>query len=526
VYYSDEYPRNPVFVLDSSYAKLSKIERNSNGSGYKFRLSRNEACFDFHFVSQDEAMFWRDELKSFCILNDFADQFELIYLLGKGAFASVYLFKRKSTSERFAIKGFSKKSFNKANSQAILVSEINMMREMNHPNLIKLYEVHETDNSIYLVMEYTTGQTLKNVFKKKELLDSESIEITKSILSALSYFESHKIMHRDLKPDNILVDDDLNVKIIDFGLAAYYNSKDFLHDRCGTAGYIAPEVFKFNRKNPFSAYNDRCDVFSAGCILFQMLFGFRMFEGDYPNHTLKLNSLYCQAEASDHFKKYFLEEIEDTNSKVNKRGLELLIKLVEPDHKKRISAFQALNHQYFEGFRRSSKRNVSFKDTFKLSGQQKSDQASIPRIPLELDNPKSITKCLLSFHFSDKSPSSTDRRRECFTPQSIKNTKNCSQEEGFSPKTAGSTSYGTSIGREMTFEKMCAKQTGKSQRTSLFSNMRRKEENEEEEQSENIKDEEGDEELCTIDESLKIYKRLVSVNKPREMMLSPRKSAR
>jgi len=89
VYYSDEYPRNPVFVLDSSYARLSKIERNSNGSSYKLRLSRNGSSFDFHFVNQDEANFWRDELKSYCILNDFADQFDLIHLLGRGAFASV-----------------------------------------------------------------------------------------------------------------------------------------------------------------------------------------------------------------------------------------------------------------------------------------------------------------------------------------------------------------------------------------------------------------------------------------------------
>jgi len=149
-----------------------------------------------------------------------------------------------------------------------------MMKTMNHENLTKLYEVHESENSIYLIMEYITSQTLRSVIKRKHLYhlqgDLQDIQIMKAILSGLSYLSEHNVMHRDLKPDNIVVDSEFNVKIIDFGLAAYYNNMDFLHDRCGTAGYIAPEIFGFKRENPATAYSDRCDVFSVGCIFFQL----------------------------------------------------------------------------------------------------------------------------------------------------------------------------------------------------------------------------------------------------------------
>lgn len=92
----------------------------------------------------------------------------------------------------------------------------------------------------------------------------------RSILDALAYLSSKGIMHRDLKPDNILIAKGGEVKIVDFGLATYIDSSDYIHKKCGTPGYIAPEVFKYNPKDPKTIYDERCDVYSAGCILFNM----------------------------------------------------------------------------------------------------------------------------------------------------------------------------------------------------------------------------------------------------------------
>ncbi len=157
-----------------------------------------------------------------------------------------------------------------------ILNEIAMMRAHDHPNLVKLHEVHETEGSIYLVMDYISGQTLRSFLSKPDLPPSRSetqnMNIISSILSCLAYFESQGSMHRDLKPDNILMDKQGNLKIIDFGLVAFCNQDDYIFDRCGTPGYIAPEVFNYKKKsdsgNP--GYDGKCDVFSAGCILFQM----------------------------------------------------------------------------------------------------------------------------------------------------------------------------------------------------------------------------------------------------------------
>ena len=155
-----------------------------------------------------------------------------------------------------------------------MLNEINLMRALDHDNTIKLYEVHESENSIYLVMELVQGKPLQDILTKgslKKIYSSKQIiEMVRSIMDALAYLATKGIMHRDLKPDNILIDKKGKAKIADFGLATYINEKEYIFKKCGTPGYIAPEVFKYEPNILSTAYGDRCDVFSAGCILFYM----------------------------------------------------------------------------------------------------------------------------------------------------------------------------------------------------------------------------------------------------------------
>ena len=145
---------------------------------------------------------------------------------------------------------------------------------INNDKVVKLYEVHETDNSIYLVMELIKGKTLYDTLKKpyfKRNLSAIRInEILQSILMAIDYLGSHSIMHRDLKPANILIEKTHNVKIADFGLATFVDSTEYLFKKCGTPGYMAPEIFKYNDQVPSTAYDEKCDVFSVGCIFYYM----------------------------------------------------------------------------------------------------------------------------------------------------------------------------------------------------------------------------------------------------------------
>lgn len=151
-------------------------------------------------------------------------------------------------------------------------NEIDIMRALDHDNVIKLYEVYETDKSLYLVLELIQGKSLQEVLKKGGFKDNESRvkNVISSILEALAYLAAKGVMHRDLKPDNILLDKGDKVKIVDFGLATFIDIPEYIFKKCGTPGYIAPEVFKYDVKNSATNYNDRCDVFSAGCIFYFM----------------------------------------------------------------------------------------------------------------------------------------------------------------------------------------------------------------------------------------------------------------
>jgi len=155
-----------------------------------------------------------------------------------------------------------------------MLNEIDIMRCLDHENVIKLYEVYETEKSIYLVLELIQGKSLQEVLKKstfrEEYSEVKIINMIRSILDALAYQAAKGVMHRDLKPDNILLDKGDKIKIADFGLATFIDVDEYIFKKCGTPGYIAPEVFKYDQKNPSTYYNDKCDVFSAGCILFYM----------------------------------------------------------------------------------------------------------------------------------------------------------------------------------------------------------------------------------------------------------------
>src|SRR4051812_39030203 len=135
-----------------------------------------------------------------------------------------------------------------------MLNEIDLMRTLDHDNVIKLYEVHETEKSLYLVMELVQGKSLQDIIVKesfrKDYSSKQIMEMIRSIVDALAYMSLKGIMHRDLKPDNILIDKKGKPKIVDFGLATYINEQEYIFKKCGTPGYIAPEVFKYDSKAP------------------------------------------------------------------------------------------------------------------------------------------------------------------------------------------------------------------------------------------------------------------------------------
>ena len=141
------------------------------------------------------------------------------------------------------------------------------MRKLSHENIIKLFEVYESDNHVYLVLELLNGGELfERIVKKGQYTEKDACTLMKKLLGALSYMHVRGIMHRDIKPENLILkdaDNDWNVKIADFGLATTVNPNgEYLFKRCGTPGYVAPEVLADAK------YDQKVDVFSAGVILY------------------------------------------------------------------------------------------------------------------------------------------------------------------------------------------------------------------------------------------------------------------
>ena len=199
--------------------------------------------------------------------------------IGSGMCGTVHLCIHRETGEHYAVKIIDTKKFSLSPglSTKDLREEAEMMKRLNHPNIIRIRDTFETDNIIFIVMELVRGGDLfDRILEKGKYSETSARLVMLKILSAVSYLHSEEIIHRDLKPENILLvdaHDDTNVKITDFGLAKRTN-QDGLKTFCGTPQYFAPEVLK--RKSTVlgkGSYGTSADMWSLGVVLFILLSG-------------------------------------------------------------------------------------------------------------------------------------------------------------------------------------------------------------------------------------------------------------
>ncbi|KAM4542271.1 MAP/microtubule affinity-regulating kinase 3a isoform 12-T12 [Odontesthes bonariensis] len=200
--------------------------------------------------------------------------YRLLKTIGKGNFAKVKLARHIPTGREVAIKIIDKTQLN-PNSLQKLFREVRIMKILNHPNIVKLFEVIETERTLYLVMEYASGgEVFDYLVAHGRMKEKEARAKFRQIVSAVQYCHQKHIVHRDLKAENLLLDADMNIKIADFGFSNEFTMGNKLDTFCGSPPYAAPELFQGKKYD-----GPEVDVWSLGVILYTLVSGSLPFDG-------------------------------------------------------------------------------------------------------------------------------------------------------------------------------------------------------------------------------------------------------
>ncbi|XP_025421863.1 serine/threonine-protein kinase MARK2-like isoform X3 [Sipha flava] len=201
-------------------------------------------------------------------------KYKLLKTIGKGNFAKVKLAKHVPTGKEVAIKIIDKTQLLPGSLQK-LFREVRIMKMLDHPNIVKLLQVIETEKTLYLVMEYASGgEVFDYLVLHGRMREKEARAKFRQIVSAVQYCHQKRIIHRDLKAENLLLDSEMNIKIADFGFSNEFTPGGKLYTFCGSPPYAAPELFQGKRYD-----GPEVDVWSLGVILYTLVSGSLPFDG-------------------------------------------------------------------------------------------------------------------------------------------------------------------------------------------------------------------------------------------------------
>ncbi|KAL0281085.1 UNVERIFIED_CONTAM: hypothetical protein PYX00_002182 [Menopon gallinae] len=207
--------------------------------------------------------------------------YELEKTIGKGNFAVVKLATHVVTKTKVAIKIIDKTKLNEDNLKKIF-REVQIMMQLRHPHIIRLYQVMETEKMIYLVTEYASGgEIFDYLVANGRMSEDEARRIFHQIVAAVSYCHRKNIVHRDLKAENLLLDPNMNIKLADFGFSNHFTEGKMLSTWCGSPPYAAPELFEGKEYD-----GPKADIWSLGVVLYVLVCGALPFDGK-TLHTLR-----------------------------------------------------------------------------------------------------------------------------------------------------------------------------------------------------------------------------------------------
>ena len=360
-----------------------------------------------HFIDQKD----KEQIQKIITLDDF----EIIKLIGRGSFANVYLVKNKSNQKIYSMKKLNKPFLKRNKQEQHTINERILLSKMNNPFLVKLYCCFQDNEHLYFIMEFIQGGELFFHLHRETRFDDEktSFYIAELIL-ALDFLHKNKVIYRDIKPENILLDVEGHIKLTDFGLSRMCCSKnEKVFTICGTPFYIAPEILE-NK-----GYNNSVDWWSLGCLMYEMLVGKPLF--NFNNINININEYKKPLQLSAGFS----DEAKD-----------LITKLLDLDPKKRIGAGpngveDLKKHPYFKKIDWKELENKNVKAPFvpDLNGEMDlkyfdkmfTDEINITRESDELNETNKTIDNYVNFSYYDPTNASFKDKNKIIIP--LKNNK-------------------------------------------------------------------------------------------------------
>jgi calcium-dependent protein kinase len=258
------------------------------------------------------------------------DFYRIGKVLGEGAFGEVRLCVHRDSGAQRAVKVL-RKSHMDDDEKRMLFNEINILKDIDHPNIVKMYEFFEDEKRYYIVTEICKGGELfDEILNSGKFNEKNAAVLIKQVLSCINYCHNAHIVHRDLKPENILLEANKEfdqIKIIDFGTSLVYDPNKKLDEKLGTPYYIAPEVLGKN-------YGAKCDIWSIGVITYILLSGIPPFNGKDDQEIMKA------------VRKGKFSFSDKSWSSVSDQAKDFISQLLTLDQNARPSAAEALKHPW------------------------------------------------------------------------------------------------------------------------------------------------------------------------------------
>eukprot|EP00347_Sterkiella_histriomuscorum_P022648 403337684 len=272
--------------------------------------------------------------------------------LGKGGFARCYEFVSQESKETLAAKIIDKQTLQKLRKKQKIQSEIQLHRQLIHPNIVKFEHFFEDEENVYMLLELCENQTLADLMRKRWFLSEFEVRYyLKQLICGLNYMHSSpfNVLHRDLKLGNLFLDKNMQLKIGDFGLATKLKGEiDLRSSICGTPNYMAPEILQAaqelqtNGGNQMCAYSFAADVWAVGVIMYTLVIGRPPFETPAVEDTYKkIKNVNYTFPTESTRKKQGLPPL-------SYEYMELITLILQRDPKMRPSLDQIIQHQFFQ----------------------------------------------------------------------------------------------------------------------------------------------------------------------------------